>query len=307
MHEIRLIGLDGSNLLAYLAALGTLRVLSTGRGGADVRMCWNQNGAWTPVIHHSAISTSDGLLEALENRVCGEDSVNPAWRIGNDLTLSTGDFRVCLIDSQFKCSKDQRSTVDFLAAFGSEAIGSGPKKEQMSDTEYRTMSGAGHQHFLGFMKELAEATSRDHLQRTLFETWDYADGRPSLRWDPADYRPHALRAEDPSGDPIKTMRGANRLAVEALPLFPTAPDGRRLKTIAFKDRDRETEVTWPIWSEPIEVDTVASVLALSEVQGAGAGDQGRRRLERRGIVQIFRARRFTEGKYRNFSPARALL
>jgi hypothetical protein len=307
MHEIRLSGLDGSNLLGYLAALGTLRVLSNERNGADVRMRWSQNGIWTPVVHHSTIATSDGLLEALEKIVCGEDTVNPAWKIGNDLTLSTGEFRRCLLKSLTECAGGQRSGVDFLAAFGSEAIGSGPKKEQMSDTEYRTMSGAGHQHFLGFMKELAEATSREHLQRALFEAWDYADGRPSLRWDPADYRPHALRAEDPSGDPIKTMRGANRMAVEALPLFPTAPDGRRLKTIAFEDRDREPEVTWPIWSEPIEVDTVASVLALSELQRTETDEKERKWFERRGIVQIFRARRFTEGKYRNFSPARALL
>jgi hypothetical protein len=307
MHEIRLTGLDGSNLLGYLAALGTLRVLSTDRGGADVRLGWSQNGAWTPEIHHSAIATPGGLLDALEKRVCGADSVNPAWNIGNDLTLSAGELRECLLDGLSKCSKDQRAAVDFLAAFGSEAIGSGPKKEQMSDTEFRTMSGAGHQHFLGFMKELAEATSREHLQRALFEAWDYADGRPSLRWDPADYRPHALRAEDPSGDPIKTMRGANRLAVEALPFFPTIPVGRQLHTVAFEDRDREPEVTWPIWREPIEVDTVASVLVMDDLQCADIGETTRKRFNRREIIQAFRARRCTEGKYRNFSPARALL
>ncbi len=238
MHEIRLSGLDGSNLLGYLAALGTLRVLSMGQDGAEVRMGWSQSGAWTPVVQHSTTPTADGLLKVLEKRVCGGDSLNPAWSIGSDLTLRTGEFRQCLLKFLAECSKTQRATVDFLAAFGSEAIGSGPKREQMSDTEFRTMSGAGHQHFLGFMKELAESTSREHLQRALFEQWDYADERPSLRWDPADYRPHALRAEDPSGDPIKTMRGANRLAVEALPLFPTVPNGRQLRTIGFEDRNR---------------------------------------------------------------------
>ena len=157
------------------------------------------------------------------------------------------------------------------------------------------------------MKELAEGTTRDHLRRTLFETWDYGDSRPSLRWDPADYRPHALRADDPSGDPIKTMRGANRLAAEALPLFPTAPDGRHLRTVGFEDRNREPEVTWPIWREPIEVETVASVLAMEELQCAEISETTRKQFNRREIVQVFRARRFTEGKYRNFSPARALL
>ena len=79
----------------------------------------------------------------------------------------------------------------------------------MTDTAFRTMSGAGHQHFLGFMRELAVHTTADQLRRALLSRWDYADSRPSLRWDPADYRPHALRADDPSTDPIKTMRGAD--------------------------------------------------------------------------------------------------
>jgi len=152
------------------------------------------------------------------------------------------------------------------------------------------------------MRELAEGTVAEHLRRALLDPWDYADGRPSLRWDAADYRPHALRAEDPSGDPIRTMRGANRLAVEALPLFPTVPERGGLSTVAFADTDAGTEVTWPIWSEPLSLDVVASLLACEDVQKAD-----RSTVVRRGVAQVFRARRFTDGQYRNFSPAMALL
>src|SRR5580658_7233878 len=73
MHEIRLNGIDGSNLLGYLAALGTFRVLSTVQDGAEVRMGWSQNSGWTPIVFHPAIQTEEGLLEVLEKRVCGED------------------------------------------------------------------------------------------------------------------------------------------------------------------------------------------------------------------------------------------
>jgi hypothetical protein len=166
------------------------------------------------------------------------------------------------------------------------------------------MSGAGHQHFLGFMRELAIGTGPEHLRGALFEEWNYSDGRPSLRWDAADYRPHALRAEDPSGDPIKTVRGANRLAIEALPLFPTVPSGRRLRTVGFADRSGETEVTWPVWSEALDLATVRSLLACAEIQEP---EPDRREMMQRKVAQVFRARRFTEGKFRNFSPARALV
>ena len=51
MCEIELKGLDGSNLLAYLAALGTLRVLTLAEPGRDVRMRWVDRGYWMPVVH----------------------------------------------------------------------------------------------------------------------------------------------------------------------------------------------------------------------------------------------------------------
>ena len=265
-------------------------------------MSWVDKGRWMPVDHHSRISNSEKLVAALERKVCGESSANAAWDIGEDLTLTRSEFGRHMGAEALDATATRREAADFLAAFGSDAFGTGTKKEQMSDTEFRTMSGAGHQHFLGFMKELARGTGAGHLTRALLEAWDYADDRPSLRWDPADYRPHALRAEDPSGDPIKTMRGANRLAVEALPLFATVPKGRRTGTVAFDDRDGGTVITWPIWIAPLDLNTVASLVASEEVQAPD-----RATMSRRGIVQVFRARRFTEGKYRNFSPAKAVL
>ena len=295
MPEIELTGLDGSNLLAYLAALGTLRVLTSAEPERYVRMSWVDCGYWAPVIHASAAETPDELVELLGERVCGEASADDAWKIGKDLTLSCEEFGQAMREAVQRSGHGCRGTTDFLAAFGSDVYGAGPKRELMSDTGFRTMSGAGHQHFLGFMLELAALTDVEHLRRTLLARWDYADGRPSLRWDAADYRPHALRAVDPSGDPIKTMRGANRLAIEALPLFPTAPQSRRIRTTAFREIDGETDIWWPIWTEALELATVASLLAPGTDHS------------RPGVAQVFRAKRFTEGKYRNFTPSRAAL
>ena len=295
MREIELTGLDGSNLLAYLAALGTLRVLTFAEPDLCVQMRWADRGYWVPVVHGTSADTPDEFLSLLAHRVCGEESADEAWKIGKDLTLSCAEFGERTREAVAKAAHGQRVSADFLAAFGSDVYGSGPKKELMSDTGFRTMSGAGHQHFLGFMHELAAGTGVEHLRRSLMAPWDYADGRPSLRWDAADFRPHALRAVDPSGDPIKTMRGANRLAIEALPLFPTAPQARRIRTTAFQEGDNGTEVWWPIWTDALELGTVASLLA--------AGDER----VRPGVAQVYRAARFTEGKYRNFSPSKATM
>jgi hypothetical protein len=303
MHDIELFGLDGGDLLGFLAAVGTLRILTLREAG--VRMLWSDAGeAWTPIIQHPEIATGEELIETVARLVCGESTINEAWQIGDDLTLDRDVFRKHLEEYAANSKPHQREVADFLAAFGSEAYGSGTKKDQMSDTEFRTMSGAGHQHFLGFMRELALTSDSGHIRCALLEPWAYADGRPSMRWSWTDYRPHALRADDPSTDPIRTMRGANRLAVEALPLFPTMAADRRVGTIAFQDRGGATEITWPVWTAGLDLRTAQSLIALEELQEDELAAEG---LTRRGIAQVFRARRFTEGKYRNFSRARALL
>ncbi|MBV9506343.1 MAG: hypothetical protein JO323_15200 [Acidobacteriia bacterium] len=305
MHEIELRGPDGGDLLGFMAALGSLRVLSLREPG--VRMHWTDAGeGWMPVVHHPRISAGEGLVREVASLVCGESTINEAWRIGNDLTLPREEFRKHLQEHAAKAKSDQREGVDFLTAFGSEVYGIGPKKEQVGDTEFRTMSGAGNQHFLAFMRELALAVNHDQIRRTLLEPWDYADRRPSMRWSWTDYRPHALRADDPSTDPIRTMRGANRLALEALPLFPTMAANKRVRTPAFRDGHGEMEITWPVWTCPIDVRTAQSLIALKELHAAEPAESAGT-LGRRGIGQVFRARRFTEGKYRNFSRAKALL
>src|SRR5713101_2150420 len=93
MPEIQLSGLDGGNLLAFLAALGTLRVLTHVEPEADVRMNWLESGSWRPVVQHSRIGVADGLIERVAQHVCGESSINEAWRIGEDLTINRVEFR----------------------------------------------------------------------------------------------------------------------------------------------------------------------------------------------------------------------
>lgn len=305
MHEIELTGLDGSNLLAFMAALGTLRTLTLAEPDARVRMRWVEREWWTPILHHSRIGSGDELVAALANKLCGESTVNAAWKIGEDLVLARAEFARHLREAAEAATPEDRRAADFLAAFGSEAFGDRNNEDRIADTEFRTMSGASNQHFLGFMKELAAATEPEQVARTLLGPWDYGDGSPAMRWDPADYRTHALRVEDPSKqrlDPIRTMRGANRLAVEALPLFPTVPQGGRLATAAFQKRDGEVWVAWPVWTEPLTLLTVGSLLGSAGVQTPDP-----KLLALQGVCQVFSARRFTKGKNRSFSPAKALI
>ena len=298
-------GLDGSNPLAFLAALGTLRTLTLALPNEGVRMNWEQHdGAWRPKVFCSLSGDSDALVVKIDQELRKAET-RPCFAIGDNLNLPAGDFRTHLLKAVEKpdalVTSQARVDVDFLAAFGSEAITD--DDGTMTDTALRTMSGAGHQHFLKFFRELVAKTDADHLRRSLFIPWDYADeGRGmNLRWDPADDRRYALRWEDPSGDPSKTMRGANRLAIEALPLLPTIPIEGKLATTCFEGKGaRDTFFTWPIWSTPVNCDVVRSLLA-SDVKAIDAPHR-----KARGIAAAFTSARITTGKFRNFTPGMPL-
>jgi hypothetical protein len=321
MHEIELIGLDGGNLLGYLAALGTLRVLTLAEPWAEVRMSWVDKGWWRPIVHHSRVSNSEELVAALHQRVTPLIAVQPKKKgKKNQADSSCDDSRAMGLDNANRAfSRDlldksladfrkeleaeaqepeRREAADFLAALGSDCFAEN-KDGTPATTELRAIGGGNNEGFLGFMRTIHLETNSNHLRKALFVEWDYSDPPPFMRWDPNEHRPHALRADDPAKDRERNnVRGANRLAIECLPMFPTVPNAKRLGTTGFE----KDQITWPIWIEPLNLSSVASLVALEAVQKADRSTMGRR-----GIAQVFRARRFTDFRYRNFSPAKSVL
>lgn len=304
MTELLLEGLDGGNPLAYLAALGSLRITALAWPEWSARLHWlNARGGWRPCLSLDGKVGRDEWLAAID-RSLQDKTGHTAFSLANDLNVPCGTFRAVAMTAATQAAMGDRRSADYLAAFGSEAIETevnGKKSGTIADTALRTMSGAGHQHFLGFMRELVGVTKAEHLASALFDAWDYSDPGPSMRWDPNDDRRYALRWQQPSGDPTKTVRGANRLAIEALPLLPTAPVKGRLETTGFTQRKRRGVIwTWPIWNAPINMDTTRSLLALPELQ---QDEPDRKALSAMGVTEVYRCQRITQGKYRNFTPA----
>ena len=161
--------------------------------------------------------------------------------------------------------------------------------------------------FLGNGARLTEKTGPQHLREALFGPWRYADKGYSLRWDPDDAKEYALRWRDPSIGGVSSVRGANRLAFEALPLFPTVPTETGLRTTGFYTRGRAHEFTWPVWTQPVTVDTVRSLLSLRELEQE---IPNRAELHAMGVADIFRVQRVRIGQGANFKvsfrPARAV-
>lgn len=292
-------GLDGSNPLGFLAAVGTLRTIGLAEPEADWRMKWlAHNGVWAPAMLTNRPASADALVDLLYSRLRRKST--PEFDFSKNLNVKPETFRDEAAAAQSQARQHDRRRADFIAAFGCELCKTKDGKS-IQDTALRTMSGAGHQHFLGTMKQLTQKTEKHDLHSSLFERWSYSDDKLGMRWDPEEDRRYALRWDNPSdGGGVKTVRGANRLAVEALPMLPTAPGEHELQTTGFSMRDRAVSFTWPIWQVAVSVDVARSLLALPELQRP---EPNRVHLNARGVAEVYRNQRITVGKYRNFTHA----
>lgn len=90
---------------------------------------------------------------------------------------------------------------------------------------------------------------------------------------------------------------ANLLAYRALALFSSAARGTRLVTAAWTMNGVEGCFTWPIWEEPVDLETVRFALSLPDLVAESPDHDA---LRARGVVALFRARRIKVGDGANF-------
>lgn len=304
-RELTLPALQGSSLLGFLASLGAFRTLAILPEAGDVRMRWiPAGGSYCPVLQLPSPATPDVIVEKLHASLRGLAG-HYVITVDKDLKIPRGIFRKLAAKAvdDFLTQTDP-SAASMVAAFGCDAVGN--EDGTIEDTAFRTMSGAGHQHFLEFMNVLAKETTAEQLHEALFGPWRYRDSSPTMRWAAEDDRRYALRWDEPSKDPVRTVRGANLLAIAALPFFPVVPtSSTTVATTGFSGRgSRDTFVTWPVWTGGLALDTVRSLFSFRELH-VGSGTSAKF-LEMYGIVTIYRSQRITLGKYRNFTPVASL-
>lgn len=358
-------GLDGSNPLAFLAALGTLRSISIAWPRREIKMGWsNDAGPWHPILCGEGMSRAEGVIDVVYRTLClgppgtqqegqrlrersrrsgkvitaaerrwrkqelpkterqerkkalaqAADRRRGKWleiaaphlRIGPDTNLPATEFRAHLQDAR-RAGRPSRSQLDALAGLGSDV----PDEDGlMTDTALRTMRGAGHQHLLTSMANLLHELERSHIEKALLHKWSYDDPvkNLTLRLDPVDDVRYALQWRNPSGDPARSssgsVLGANALAVSGIAVLPVIPSAAGVNTVGFAGRGASDALwTWPIWRPAVTLDVCRALLALPDLQQESPD---RREILQMGIVEVYRTRRITTGKFRNFSPARAV-
>lgn len=313
-------GLDGSNPLGFLAAVGTLRILGDAFAGS-VRLGWRSaHGSWRPLLAGCGSNERelcDAVLQELKDAPA--DIFDIGKENGNESRKSKESNKFPFAPDRFvretKARRDKacpsgRRDVDFLAGFGTELYPDA-KKGEFQETRFRMVrtGDSNRQGMLFYAKAIHERIGHRHVERTLFRPWDYRDDGYSLRWDPIEDQAYALRWRDPSrskpADGPGTMLAANRLAVESLRCFPTFAVGRRAHTTGFhRDEGRGFRFVWPIWTSMVDVETLRSLVALRDLHDSPLS---RPALLARGIEEVYCTRRVRPNQYySNFAPAQPL-
>jgi hypothetical protein len=301
-------GFAAENPLGFLAVMGLLRIVSEAKSEWYPQLNWRKAGGWRPVISLAEHVSEDLLLDVISG-ACEQKKQD--WEHLLKSEELTGNKR------NLKFTRQEYR--EFALRLVSPSL-------------LRCINGAGHQDYLPTLGRIAATTTREHLRTTLHEDWQFTDdgrGR-SLRLDPAGYREHALTWEDPSEAPSTVQLGANRLAIEAFPLFPIFPAAFRARQRGFHYEGQRTWFRWPVWTVPYNVLTAPYLLDLPAIahlrdpeEPGGSQNltreakrrrekqedrqrENREELQRRGIAMVYESQRIRDGKYFNFGPTRAI-
>ncbi len=287
MRPIPLSGLDGSNPLGFLAALGLLRVLDARSSATErPRLSWVDEGRWRPVLHlhDNAADPVEQVIEDLNSwRDAPELGLHYTDKTGEeevyDLKAPPGVFRAFACRAREAATPSNRRLADFAAAYATDVAVDGTGSTKPTALHFTS----GQQKFVEMVRDIAAGVNAADIRETV-TSWNYTSPLPVLRWDVAGERIYALSASDPSKQKAQGVPGANWLAFQALPLFPCFPVGRRVITTGFLGSGNDFRFTWPLWAPPASLAALRSLLAMP---GLDRMPPDERKL--RGIIAVLRS------------------
>lgn len=294
MSRFELPGLQANHPVGFLAACGLLRCLSDREDIGEVKLGWKVKDRLTfAFIETQHPVDVDSLAEVLRCRGA-ELEKSPAVTWSTKIN-DKEKYRICAA----KCLEElfergSRQDVDMLAALASDMVVD--KSGFLRSTGFDLTSG--NQQILSNIVGLASSAvlTDDSVREALIGPWKYEDEHHSLGWDPQVQRLHALRGKAPRDDKEnRSVAAAVSLASQALPLFPCFAVGGKLKTTGFCHHDGDEWFMWPIWRNPISLNSLRSLL----------GHPVTTDLRKRGVKVVYWSQRAhtggSQGNYQVFS------
>jgi hypothetical protein len=300
MSRIQLVGVDGSNPLGFLAALGLLRVVP------DAKLGFEPDGSFLGFLE-GLVGDESALARLVANDASAAADPKAPWRFTytkaatkkqgpqavSDLKPPPADFRRFLVACIEAWLKGSDEGVAYAAAYGTDVAVDG--KGNTKPTAFHFT--AAQQTFLDTVESIRASVTEEWVQTSLFEGNGERPGS-NLRWNPGAERNWALMANDPSGDGTRVDAPLEWLAFRGLTLLPSFPRGTRIITTGVIGRGDDMTFTWPLWSVPASLQAVRSALQIDWTAAAAAERSAR------GIFSICSSaiRRTSQG-FGNFGPS----
>ena len=293
VRELRMLGLEADNLLAFLALLGLLRSLETSQPK------WRHRAFWKgpPWVAHLILTQTAAHAAVAQAANQGIRLIASDFDVDNrkNVDFDREDYRQYVA----RVLKNNREVCVALASALTSECSS--KRDRLQASPLVMMFGQGHQSFLERLASVVDdqQMTDEKILDALFNPWRRDDNSEGFRWDPEDDQRYAFRHGNPSkAGAAPTVAGANRLAAIGFLSFPTVPREGRISSPGTA-YDLETYFVWPIWTTPLSRGCIEALLNHPSILG---GNLSKVRLL--GAAEIFRAWRVANGKYMNVTRAR---
>lgn len=286
-HELLLEGLDGSNPLGFLAALGVLRVLSEQAEPAETpRLAWRNEGLWRPVIKSVPMITLEGLVARLVDDisdwevepllrfrypklekagiklVAGLRPPLPVFRSWVRARLEQGEMRSVAYSSalvsETACEEVKEERVPSEEALAAENVSFDPSGEwnlSLMPTSFDFTSRNAQ-----FLDQLS--LIRGVLNARAFEA--ELEGQPTpvknprrMDWDPSANVPGAIQTIES----IPAHPACEWLAFRGLVHLPVFGRRDRLDVTGCRGKRKNGLFVWPIWQGSLATDVARALLA----------------------------------------------
>ena len=295
MSEIVLTGLDGTNPLAFMAALGVLEALSD--CGMPARLHWRDRTGWRPVVAgvDGGVEALIDCLEADRESCITEPAIRLAYDGKRDLKPPPAEFRRYLSKLVAKAGPARRRGVDWAGAFATDVVVDNNGNTKPTALHFT----AGQQQFLKMLAELMAGVTAEDFREALVGPWRYDRPLPVMGWDATIGRDYALRASNPSNDKKLGVPAADWLAVRGLACLPVMPRKTRLMTTGCTGGWKSGRFRWGLWTVPLNRELARPTLRL-DFEKMSAEERAARGI---GVVFSCGIKRSEQGGYGTFEPA----
>lgn len=257
MNGVHLSGLEGTNPLGFLAALGVQVAFAP--EPEQPRLWWSDDVTPHAVVDEAftAERIADRALRVFDE---WNDSAATNPRQADGSPMPRGD-ELKLKSDGVRTYLSQASAGDSSGALATALVTEGSLDKQGVAKPTDLYFTAGQQKFLGMVRQVLGNTSREDVLAGLEGPWRYENELPSLMWDVSDDRVYALASDDPASKRKLTNPGPEALAILGLSLHPVFAGRNRTLTQGCAGNWKAGSYSWPLWYKPATPAAVRSLLA----------------------------------------------